>query len=253
MEVGKALCIVTGGASGAGLATAQALARDGATVAIFDLDDAGDKVAKELEGFFFKLDVGDAQAVEQAFHELMNKCSLPLRVLVQCAGIAPPSRMTGKDGPKPLSFFEKVIQVNLVGTYNVMRLASFYMTQEHPLSHDERGVIINTASVAAFEGQIGQTAYAASKAGVVGMTLPAARELAQFGIRVMTIAPGLVDTPMLQGLPEETRTALESNTPFPKRFAKPEEFAQLALHVISNAMLNGEVIRLDGALRMQPK
>lgn len=253
MDIVKSLCIVTGGASGAGLATAKALAQAGATVAIFDLDEAGEKVAQDLGGFYFKVDVSQAESVEQAFKDLMAQSTLPLRALVQCAGIAPPSRMIGKEGPKPLSFFEKVIQVNLVGTYNVMRLASFYMAQEQNQSTQERGVIINTASIAAFEGQVGQTAYAASKAGIVGMALPAARELAQFGIRVMTLAPGLVDTPMLQGLPEDTRSALEDNTPFPKRFAQPEEFAQLVLHVLSNPMLNGEVIRLDGALRMQPK
>ena len=166
--------------------------------------------------------------------------------------LAPPSRMTGKDGAKPLSFFQNVININLVGTFNVMRMAASVMSSQAPDEQGQRGVIINTASIAAYEGQIGQTAYSASKAGIVGMTLPAARELAQFGIRVMTIAPGLLDTAMLQGLPEDYRQALEVNTPFPKRFGKVEEFAALVGHIVDNTMLNGEVIRLDGALRMAP-
>ena len=250
MEISNSLAIVTGGASGAGQATAKLLSSLGATVALFDIDESKMGYARDIEALPMVVDVTQADPVEKAFESLKKTCSYPLRIVVNCAGIAPPSRMTGKEGFKPLSFFEKVIQVNLIGTYNVMRVAAHYLSKQEKTRSEERGVIINTASIAAFDGQIGQTAYSASKAGIVGMTLPAARELAQFGIRVMTIAPGLLETPMLQGLPAEIREHLEQTTPFPKRFGKPEEFAKLVQSIVENPMLNGEVIRLDGALRM---
>lgn len=249
MDLAKSYIVITGGASGVGKATALQLKKRKAEIVIFDINEEGQKVADELGGMFYKVDITQAQAVEQAFAELNKK---PIAATINCAGIAPPSRMTGKEGPKPLEFFQNVINVNLVGTYNMMRVSASIMTKQAPDEENQRGVIINTASIAAFEGQIGQTAYSASKAGIVGMTLPAARELAQFGVRVMTIAPGLLDTPMLAGLPAEYRQALEANTPFPKRFAKVTEYASLAEHILDNPMLNGEVIRLDGALRMQP-
>ncbi len=251
MEIAKTLAVVTGGAQGAGFATVQSLVDKGATVAVFDVNDQNTQALDDMECLFFKVDVSDEKAVDDAFTKLTEQCSLPLRTLVNCAGIAPASRMMGKSGPKPLDKFESVLKVNLIGTYNTMRVASYLMSQQDA-EKENRGVIINTASVAAFEGQIGQTAYASSKAGVVGMTLPAARELAQFGIRVMTIAPGLLDTPMLQTLPSDVRQALADNIPFPKRFAAPDEFANLVQSIIENDMLNGEVIRLDGGLRMQP-
>lgn len=252
MLIAKSLVIVTGAASGAGLATAKSLSAQGAQVALWDINaEKLQEALKQVDGLPIVVDITDEKAVEQAVKESMQGSSFPLRAVIQCAGIAPASRMTGKDGPKPLSHFDQVVRVNLIGTYNVMRVAAYHMSQQKPLESGERGVIINTASIAAFEGQVGQTAYSASKAGVVGLTLPAARELGSFGIRVMTIAPGLIDTPMLQGLPEAVRTNLESSTPFPKRYCKPEEFASLVNHILLNPMLNGEVIRLDGGLRMQ--
>lgn len=250
MQLAKSQVLVTGGASGAGRATAERLAKLGAKVVIFDMNDKGQTLADEINGLFFKLDLTKFDDVEAAFSEL--KGAEPLRVAVNCAGIATPERMTGKDGPKPMDHFHHVIHVNLLATYNIMRLSAAQMSAQSPDEDNQRGVIINTASIAAYEGQIGQTAYSASKAGIVGMTLPAAREMAKFGVRVMTIAPGLLDTPMLQGLPAEYRQVLEENTPFPKRFGKVEEFASLVEHIVMNPMLNGETIRLDGALRMQP-
>jgi len=198
-------------------------------------------------------DVSSASSVEQALSDTITRAGVP-RICISCAGIAPARRMVGKEGPMPLAEFKQVIDVNLIGTFNVMRVIAAAMSQLLPIGEaQERGVIINTASIAAFEGQIGQTAYSASKGGVVAMTLPAARELAQFGIRVNTIAPGLIATPMLLNMPQEVQDSLASTVPFPKRLGKPEEFSSLVLHIIENCLLNGEVIRLDGALRMQAR
>lgn len=254
MEIKNTSAIVSGGASGMGAATARMLAQAGAKVAIFDLNmDLAEKVAAEINGIAVSCDVTKSDSVENAIKTAQAKNG-PARICIHCAGIVNAKRMVGKDGPMPLEEFSHVIEVNLIGTFNLMRLAAAAMTGLEPMGESaERGIIINTASVAAFEGQIGQTAYSASKGGVVSLTLPAARELAQFGIRVVTIAPGLVDTPMFAKLTPEARASLAVSVPFPKRLAHPEEYAKLALHIVDNVMINGEVIRLDGALRMQPK
>lgn len=254
MEIKNCAVIVSGGASGMGAATARMLSKAGAKVAIFDMNlDAAQKVAQEINGIAVACNVTDAASVEAAVQQAQKEQG-PARVCINCAGIIKSKRMVGQQGPMPLDEFRQVIEVNLIGTFNLMRIVAASMIPLEPIGQSqERGVIINTASVAAYEGQIGQTAYSASKGGVVGLTLPAARELAQFGIRVMTIAPGLVDTPMFEKLSPEARTALAAMVPFPKRLAQPSEYAKLALHIIENEMLNGEVIRLDGALRMQPK
>jgi NAD(P)-dependent dehydrogenase (short-subunit alcohol dehydrogenase family) len=237
-----------------GAATARQLSKAGAKVAIFDLDvDTAKQLAREINGIAVQCNVTDPASVEKAIAEA-KAVHGAARICVNCAGIVRGRRIVNQAGPMPLDEFRDVIEVNLMGTFNLMRLAAADMVPLATINDSgERGIIINTASVAAFEGQIGQTAYSASKGGIVALTLPAARDLAQFGIRVMTIAPGLVDTPMLQKIPEEGRNALIANIPFPHRLAKPEEYAMLAQHIIENAMLNGEVIRLDGALRMQPK
>jgi len=251
MQINNSLVIISGGASGAGRAVATHLASLGATVGLLDINgDEAEKLAGELKGVGKFCDVTSGSQVEQAIQEITQAVNLPLRANINCAGIAPPKRIVGKEGPAPLEFFEKVINVNLIGTYNVMRIAAGFMTKTDALDNGERGVIINTASIAAFEGQIGQAAYSASKGGVAAMTLPAAREFARFGVRVMTIAPGLLDTPMLQGLPKDARETLEAQTPFPPRFGRTEEFASLTQHILENTFLNGEIIRLDGALRM---
>ncbi len=237
-----------------GEATARAVSARGAKVALLDINlERTEKIAKEIHGIALRCDVTDAASVEQAVQAAQSAHGIA-RVCVSCAGIVQSKRMVGKEGPLPLDQFAQVINVNLIGTFNLMRIAAASMIQASPegASH-ERGVIINTASVAAFEGQIGQTAYSASKGGVVAMTLPAARELAQFGVRVMTIAPGLVNTPMINQIPAEARASLANMVPFPKRLVEPDEYAKLVLHIVENAMLNGEVIRLDGALRMQAK
>ena len=246
--------IVTGGASGMGEAVASTLASLGVKVAILDKNyEAAVVVAKRIEGNAFACDVSDAESVERVFRDLAEVQG-GLRICVNCAGIAPAQRMVGKDGPMPLEHFKQVININLVGTFNVMRLSAFHMMSLDPLSETgERGVIINTASVAAFEGQIGQLPYSASKGGVVSMTLPAARELAQFGIRVNTIAPGIIATPMLLAMPQNVQESLAASVPFPKRLGRPEEFARLVCHIIENEMINGAVLRLDGALRMQAR
>ena len=249
MKVQGQVAIVTGAASGLGRATAEALAAQGAVVALLDRDAAaGEAPAAATGGRFFALDVGDAEAAERVLREV--DALGPLRVLVNCAGVAPAARLVGRDGPMALDGFERVVRVNLVGTVNLMRLAAAAMARLKPEAGGERGVIVNTASVAAFEGQIGQIAYAASKGGVAALTLPAARELASQGIRVMAIAPGLFGTPLLLNMPERVQESLAATVPFPSRFGEPAEFAALVLHILANPMLNGSVIRLDGALRM---
>ncbi len=246
--------LVTGGASGMGAATARWLHRAGMRVAVLDRDvEAAERVAGEIDGVAFACDVADAAAAEAAVAAAAAAHG-PARVLVNCAGIAPAQRIVGREGPMPLEAFARVIDVNLIGTFNLMRLAAAAMQTLDPVdAGGERGVIVNTASVAAYEGQIGQAAYSASKGGIVALTLQAARELAGAGIRVMTIAPGLIATPMLLGMPAEVRDSLAAQVPFPKRFGEPHEYARLVGHIVENAMLNGEVIRLDGAIRMQPR
>ncbi len=253
MRIEGQAAIVTGGASGLGLATAEMLASAGVKVALLDLD--ADKVAAaagRLGGKGIACDVADAASAEQAVAAARDAHG-PARILVNCAGIAPPARIVGRSGPMPLADFARVIQVNLIGSFNLLRLAAADMSALEPDGDGERGVIVNTASVAAFDGQIGQAAYAASKGGIAALTLPAARELARFGIRVMTIAPGIFETPMLRGLPEPVQQALAASVPFPKRLGRPEEYAALVRHILDNRMLNGEVIRLDGAIRMAPQ
>lgn len=246
------LALVTGAASGLGRATATALAEAGAKVVLVDLDaEAVAGAAAAIGGRRFALDVADAAAVEAAMPEIEALGSL--RVLVNCAGIAPAGKIVGRDGPMPLAAFERAVRVNLIGTFNLMRLAAAAMARLEPMADGERGVIVNTSSIAAFEGQIGQAAYAASKGGVASLTLPAARELAAQGIRVMAIAPGLFGTPMLLGMPEKVQESLAATVPFPARFGRPEEYAALVLHILANPMLNGSVLRLDGALRMAPR
>jgi NAD(P)-dependent dehydrogenase (short-subunit alcohol dehydrogenase family) len=241
--------LVAGGASGLGEATARELAARGARVTVADLnEERGAALADELGGAFVSADVTDEAQVQAAVDAVEG-----LRFTVSCAGIGWAERTVGKNGPAQLQPFETVIRVNLIGTFNVLRLSAAAMSRGEPDAEGERGAVVMTASVAAFDGQIGQTAYSASKGGVVGLTLPAARDLARQGIRVCTIAPGLFDTPLLAGLPEEARQALGASIPFPPRLGRPEEYARLACHIAENMMLNGEVIRLDGAIRMAPK
>ncbi|MFC3722695.1 3-hydroxyacyl-CoA dehydrogenase [Neoaquamicrobium sediminum] len=247
------VAIVTGGGSGLGEATARALAAKGAKVALFDIGiERAEAVAAELGGIAVKCDVSRAEAAEAAIAEVADKLGTP-RILVNCAGIAIAMKTTGKDGAHPLDLYRKVIEVNLIGTFNMIRLFAARVEQAEPLEGGERGVIVNTASVAAYDGQIGQAAYSSSKGGVVGMTLPIARDLARSGIRVMTIAPGIFRTPMLAGLPEDAQKSLGQQVPFPSRLGDPAEYGALASHIVENQMLNGEVIRLDGAIRMAPK
>jgi NAD(P)-dependent dehydrogenase (short-subunit alcohol dehydrogenase family) len=253
MDISNQTAIVTGGASGLGAATAKALSVAGAKVIILDSNiELGEQTARELNAFAVKCDVSNETSVEQALSILKQRFGLP-RVLVNCAGIGGSARIVGKNGPLSLDEFEKVIRVNLIGSFNMIRLVAAEIMQTEPMDDQERGVIISTSSVAAFEGQIGQAAYAASKGGITSLTLPAAREFAQFGIRVNTIAPGLFMTPLLHGLSEETQKSLAASIPFPKRLGGAEEFADLVLHLIKNRYINGEVIRIDGAMRMQPK
>ncbi len=254
MKLDGHTALVTGGASGLGAATARAFGAAGARVAIIDVDEAAvSELAHAPDGVGLACDVSDADAVERAFATVERRLGAA-RICVNCAGIAPAGRIAGRNGPLPLAEFSRVVQVNLIGTFNVMRLAAAAMQGLEPLDEaGERGVIINTASVAAFDGQIGQAAYSASKGGIAAMTLPAARELAQFGIRVLTIAPGIMDTPMLGAMPEEVRAGLAAAVPFPKRLGRPEEYASLARHLVENPLMNGEVVRLDGAIRMQPR
>ncbi len=253
MLIKNSVFLVTGGASGLGAATARMAAENGAKVVVADMQvEAGEKLAKELGGRFAKCDV-TAEADAKAAVALALKEFGGLQVLVNCAGIALAERTVGKEAPHDLGRFTRVITVNLIGTFNMIRVAAEAMTKAGPNAAGERGVIINTASVAAYDGQIGQAAYAASKGGVVGMTLPIARDLSRNGIRVCTIAPGIFETPMLLGLPKEAQDSLGKQVPFPSRLGKPAEYAQLARAIIENEMLNGETIRLDGAIRMAPK
>jgi len=255
MQVKDSVVLVTGGASGLGEATVRSFAGRGAKAAILDMSrEAGEKLAAELgdRAIFIQTNVADGDSVQQAVNATMEKFG-GIHVVVNCAGIGVADKVLGKNGPAPLENFSRVIQVNLVGSFNVIRLAAEKMVKNDPNGDGERGVIINTASVAAFEGQVGQAAYSASKGGLVSMILPVARELAAYGIRVMGIAPGIFDTPMLGQLPEHVRTALGLMVPFPARLGKPSEFARLALDIVENPMLNGDTIRLDGAIRMQPK
>lgn len=254
MDPNGKVALVTGGASGLGAATTRALVARGARVVIVDkAREHGEALAKELgsAATFVEADVTSEAAMKAAVAKA--RALGPLGIAVGCAGIGTAGRVVGKSGPFDLGLFELTIRVNLVGMFNMIRLVAAEMTTQSPDAAGERGVIITTASIAAFDGQIGQCAYSASKAGVAGMTLPIARELSRFGVRVVTIAPGLFDTPMMAGLPAEARAALEASVPFPPRLGKPPEYAALALSIIENIMLNGETIRLDGALRMAPR
>ncbi len=255
MKVKDCIAVVTGGASGLGEASVRALTDGGARVAIFDIQvDKGEALAKELGDvvIFVNTDITSEESAQAAIKKTVEAFG-GINVAINCAGVGNAAKILGKSGPMSGAFFNRVLQINLVGTVNVIKFAVEQMVKNTPNEDDERGVIINTASDAAFEGQIGQAAYSASKAGVVGMTLPIARECAEYGIRIMTIAPGLFNTPMLAALPEGVRDALGKMVPFPKRLGMPSEYAQLAKHIIENPMLNGEVIRLDGAIRMQPR
>lgn len=255
MQVKEQTFLITGGSSGLGAACVRRLAAAGANVVVADLkEEEGRRLAAECgnNARFVRTDVTEEASVQAAIATAIDAFK-GLNGVVNCAGVAIASRVIGRDGPHKLNAFSKVIQVNLIGTFNVIRLAASAIMEGEPNEAGERGVIINTASIAAFEGQIGQAAYSASKGGVVAMTLPIARELARYGIRVMAIAPGIFDTPMLAGLPEKARQSLEEQVPFPSRLGRPDEFAALVQHIIENEMLNGEVIRLDGAIRMAPK
>ena len=249
MQLNDIGALVAGGASGLGEATARELAARGARVTVADLnEEAGQALAAELAGGFVRADVTDEAELRTAVAAVEG-----LRLAVSCAGTGWAERTVGRDGPAALAPFETVVRLNLIGTFNLLRLAAAAMTANEPDAEGERGAVVMTASIAAFDGQIGQAAYSASKGGVVGLTLPAARDLARWGIRVCTIAPGLFDTPLLAGLPEDTRTALGAQIPFPSRLGRPEEYGRLACHIAENTMLNGEVLRLDGALRMAPR
>ena len=252
MDVKGQGAIVTGGGSGLGAETGRALAAAGAKVTLLDVNgEAAEALAKEIGGLGLACDVGSAEAAAAAV-EQAREAHGPCRVLVNCAGIAPAKRIVGRKGPMALEDFEQVIRVNLIGSFNLLRLAAAEMVAAEPVNEDgERGVIVSTASIAAVEGQLGQVAYAASKAGIMGMMVPAAREFAPAGVRVMTIAPGLIGTPLLLNMPQEVQDTLASQIPFPKRFGKPEEFAGTVMEIVRNPMLNADTIRLDGGMRMQ--
>jgi len=253
MQVKGHAAVVTGGASGLGAATARALAKAGAKVAVLDVNEAAARaIASEIGGIAVLCDVSDARSADAAIAKA-REAHGAARIAVNCAGIGPAARIVGKEGPLELDQFRRVIEINLIGTFNILRLTAADMIKLEPLGDGERGVIVSTASVAAFEGQIGQAAYAASKGGIVSLALPAAREFARSGIRVNTIAPGLFATPLLLGMPQNVQDSLAASVPFPSRFGKPEEYAATILHIIDNPMINGECVRLDGALRMQPK
>ncbi len=253
MDISGKVAVVTGGASGLGAATARELTAAGATVAIFDINEAsGEAIAKELGGQFFKCDVSNEASAVAAFAASKEALGGP-RILINCAGIGLGAKTTSRGKPHPLDQFARVITINLIGTFNCTRLGSTDMAELEPLEDGERGVIISTASVAAYDGQIGQAAYSASKGGIVGMTLPIARDLASLGIRFNTIAPGLFDTPLMASLPEELKKTLGASVPFPSRLGTSAEYAHLARHICENVMLNGETIRLDGAVRLAPR
>lgn len=255
METKANTFIVTGGASGLGAATVRSLVAAGGNAAIFDLnDDKGQDLAQELQkcAIYCRSDVTAEASIQEGIQKTLDHFQT-FHGVINCAGIGIPGKVLSKEGPMPLETFNKTIQVNLVGTFNMIRLAAPYLANNSPNPEGERGVIINTASVAAYEGQVGQVPYAASKAGVVGMTLPLAREFARQGIRVVTIAPGLFDTPMFAALPEQVRNSLQAQLPFPSRFGRPAEYAHLVGAILANPVLNGETIRLDSALRMQPR
>ncbi|HEX9373056.1 MAG TPA: SDR family NAD(P)-dependent oxidoreductase [Roseiflexaceae bacterium] len=255
MQIKGSVALITGGASGLGAATARRLAAAGASVVIADLNqEAGADLEAELGGQsrFVETDVTDEDGMARAVDAAASLAG-GLHILIGCAGIATSERALGKEGPLDLKRFARVTQINLVGMFNAVRLAAERMTRNEPDEGGERGVIVMTSSIAAFDGQIGQAAYAASKAGIVGMTLPLARELARFGIRVACIAPGLFETPLMAGLPESVRVTLAQQVPFPSRLGRPDEYAALAQHIVENAMINGETIRLDGAIRMPPR
>jgi NAD(P)-dependent dehydrogenase (short-subunit alcohol dehydrogenase family) len=253
MDIKGQAAIVTGGASGLGAATARMLAQAGAKVTVLDVNaKAAAEVAIDISGIAIDCDVTNAEATEKAIAKAAADHG-PARIVINCAGVGPAKRIVGRDGPMPLEEFSKVISINLIGTFNVMRLAAAKMQNLEPMQDGERGIIVCTASVAAYDGQIGQAAYAASKGGVVSLVLPAAREFSQFGIRVTGIAPGIFTTPMLHALPEAAQQSLAASVPFPKLLGQPPQFAALVRHMIENRYLNGEVVRLDGALRMAPK
>jgi len=255
LEVATRVFFVTGGGSGLGAATVRLLAKGGGYVVIADVnDEAGESVSGEIgeEARFAYTDVTDEESVQAAL-ETAREAFGGVHGLVNCAGVGPAQKVLGRKGPHPLEDFTETVEINLIGTFNTIRLAAPMMSENEPTDDGERGVVVNTASVAAFDGQIGQAAYAASKGGVVSLTLPVAREFAALGIRVVTIAPGIFETPMLAALPEEARESLGKQVPFPPRLGKPEEYAALVRHIVENEMLNGEVIRLDGAMRMAPR
>jgi NAD(P)-dependent dehydrogenase (short-subunit alcohol dehydrogenase family) len=250
MRLDGQAAMVTGGGSGLGAATAERLARGGCRVAVLDINQAAaEACAQRIGGVGIVCDVADAASAEAAVAKAREALG-PARLLVNCAGVGTAGRIVGRDGPMSLAAFERVIRINLIGTFNLLRLAAAEMGALDPLEDGERGIIVNTASIAAYDGQIGQAAYASSKAGVIGLTLPAARELARVGVRVVTIAPGLFRTPMVEGLPQELQKSLAEGIPFPQRLGEPEEFSLLVEHIATNRFINGETIRLDGALRM---
>ena len=253
MKIEGQAALVTGGASGLGAQSARLLAQRGAKVAVLDRNAAqAQAIAAEIGGLALSCDVTDASSVQQALAQARRQHG-PARILVNCAGVGGAHRVVGKQGPMPLEDFSRIVQINLVGTFNVLRLAAADMTALDALEDGERGVVVNTTSIAAYDGQMGQTAYAASKGGIASLTLPAARDLAQFGVRVMAIAPGLFHTPLLHELPADIQASLGASVPYPKRLGQPPEFAALVALNVENAYLNGEVIRLDGALRMPPR
>lgn len=253
MKINGQVVLITGAGSGMGKATAEYLSQQGACLVLLDINKHVEDVAKSLGCAAFIADVTSADDIAKVLDTIEKEYGTP-RILINCAGICPGARTVGRDGPHDLGLFEKTLSVNLIGSFNMLRLCANRMAKAETLNDDgERGVIINTASIAAYEGQIGQAAYAASKGGIVSMTLPIARELAKFGVRVVTIAPGIMETPMITAMPEEVQDSLKSTTVFPKRLGQAQEFAKLAEHIIGNAMINGTTIRLDGALRLAPR